>query len=77
MRTERETELQCEIERLKAWLYKIQNMAYQEQDIAKIEGAARESLIHSNCATQSDWGGKEEWPILGKWPPKEGATTDA
>ena len=71
-RTEREEDLQVEIERLKSWLHKIQNVAYMENqptDINKIEWAAREALVKSNCAAHCDWESKEEWPTLGKWPP--------
>ena len=68
MRTTREEELQIEVERLKAWLDKIQHEAWKETPLATIEDMARRAIQHSACATHPDWGHTEDWATLGFWP---------
>lgn len=68
-RTAREEELMIEVERLKAWLYKIKNEAFKETKHAVIERLAEQSLVRANCATHTDWGNTEDWAKLGVWPP--------
>ena len=68
-RTVREEELMIEVERLRAWLYKIQNEASKETKCDVIEWLAEQSLVRSHCAAQPDWGHTEDWAPLGVWPP--------
>ena len=68
-RTAREEELMIEVERLRAWLYKIQQEAYKETNVVVIEWLAGQSLIRSHCAAHPDWGATEDWATLGIWPP--------
>ena len=68
-RTAREEELMIEVERLRAWLYKIKNEAFKETKHAVIEWLAEQSLVRANCATHPDWGSTESWAKLGVWPP--------
>jgi hypothetical protein len=68
-RTSREEELMIEVERLRAWLYKIKNEAWKETRHAVIEWLAEQSLVRSHCVTYPDWGTTENWARLGVWPP--------
>ena len=68
-RTLREEELMIEVERLRAWLYKIKNEAFKETRHAVIEWLAEQSLVRSHCAAHPDWGTTEDWAKLGVWPP--------
>lgn len=68
-RTAREEELMIEVERLRAWLYKIKNEAFKETRHAVLEWLAEESLIRSHCVTHPDWERTEDWAKLGVWPP--------
>jgi len=67
-RTAREEELTIEVERLRAWLYKIQNEAFKEAAHAVIERLAEQSLVYSHCVTHPDWGPNENWAKIGVWP---------
>ena len=69
MRTAREEELMIEVERLRAWLYKIKNEAFKESGHDLIEWLAEQSLIQSHCVIIPDWGHTEQWAKLGVWPP--------
>jgi hypothetical protein len=66
--TAREEELQIEIERLKAWLYKIQNEAWKGTPRATIEEMAELAIRYGSCAAHPDWGHTENWAKLGLWP---------
>ena len=68
-RTTREEELMIEIERLRAWLYKIKNEAFKETRHSVIEWLAEQSLVYSHCVCQPDWSATEDWAKLGVWPP--------
>jgi len=68
-RTAREEELMIEVERLKAWLYKIKNEAFKETKHAVIEWLAEQAIVHSHCVTHPDWGHTENWAKIGVWPP--------
>lgn len=64
----REEELQIEIERLRAWLHKIQCEAYKETSLSVIERFADQALVHSNAACHPQWGHTQDWAKLGVWP---------
>ncbi len=68
-RTAREEELMIEIERLRAWIYKIKNEAFKETKHTIIGWLAEQSLVRSHCVTHPDWGSNENWAKLGLWPP--------
>jgi len=68
-RTVVEEELMIEVERLRAWLKKIQTEAYKEKKPAVLEWLAEQSLIRSHCVTHPDWKVTEDWAKLGVWPP--------
>lgn len=64
----REEELQIEIERLRAWLYKIQIEAFKGTEIGILESLAEQSLLHSSAACHPQWGATQDWAKLGRWP---------
>lgn len=67
-RSAREEELQIEIERLRAWIYKIQNEAVKERSVALIEHMASIALRSSSAAAHTQWGHTEDYARLGRWP---------
>lgn len=65
----REQLLQVEIERLRAWLYKIKNEAYKGASADLVEYMAEQSIDHSACAAHPALPSNFDWPKLGTWPP--------
>jgi len=68
-RTAYQEELMIEVERLRAWLHKIENEAWKETKHAVIELLAEQALVRSHCVTHPNWGHTEDWAKLGVWPP--------
>lgn len=66
-RTVREEKLQIEVRRLKAWLHCIETLAWREQQ-DDIQTMAREAMQNSSLAVRDDWGPREPFAKLGKWP---------
>lgn len=69
MRTAREEELMIEVERLKAWLGKIENEAWKNQiSMATIERMAGTAIQYGSCGCQPEWQPSENWAKIGLWP---------
>ncbi len=75
-RTATEEELMIEVERLRAWLKKIQVEAYKEKKPAVLEWLAEQALIRSHCVTHPGWKVNEDWAKLGVWPPVSVPSSD-